>query len=94
MEKVIVLFNAPGGTSEQYDKVWESLIEIGESNPKGLISHAGGAKPGDGWFVCDIWESEEDFVEFCKVLLPAISKSGMPLTIPIIFPAHYVYPSN
>ncbi|HKC35371.1 MAG TPA: hypothetical protein VKB95_04885 [Chitinophagaceae bacterium] len=91
MKKVIVLYNATGGTSEQYDKVWDCLRAAGKSNPKGLISHAGGTKPDDSWFVCDIWESEEDFVEFCKVLLPAISIGGLPLTVPVIFPAHYVY---
>jgi hypothetical protein len=91
MKKVIVLFNAAGGTSEQYDKVWDGLRAAGESNPKGLISHVGGAKPDGSWFVCDVWESEEDFKEFSKVLMPVIAKSGLPQTEPIVFPAHYVY---
>ena len=91
MKNVIVLFNSAGGTSEQYDKVWEGLKAAGESNPKGLISHVGGAKPDGSWFVCDIWESEEDFRNFSKVLLPIIGQSGLPPAEPIVFPAHNVY---
>jgi hypothetical protein len=91
MKKVIVLFNSKGGTSAQYDKVWDGLRAAGASNPKGLISHVGGAKPDGSWFVCDIWESEADFKEFGKVLMPIIAKSGLPAAEPIVFPAHYAY---
>ncbi len=91
MKKVVVLFNTPGGTSEQYDKIWDSLRAAGESNPKGLLSHVGAAKPDGSWFVCDIWESEEDFKEFGKVLMPIVASSGMPLSEPMILPTHYVY---
>ena len=91
MKKVIVLFEAPGGTAEQYDKVWDGLRAAGESNPKGLISHVGAAKPDGSWFVCDIWESEEDFKEFGKVLMPIIATSGLPPAEPMVLPAHYVY---
>jgi hypothetical protein len=91
MKKVVVLFNAPGGTSQQYDKVWDGMRAAGESNPKGLISHVGAAKPDGSWFVCDVWESEEDFKQFSKVLMPLISKSGLPATEPMVLPAHFVY---
>ncbi len=91
MKKVVVLFNAPGGTSAQYDKVWDGLRAAGESNPKGLISHVGAAKPDGNWFVCDIWESKEDFEEFGKVLMPIIATSGLPPAEPMVLPAHYVY---
>ena len=91
MKNVIVLFNSPGGTSEQYDKVWDGLKATGESHPKGLISHVGGAKPDGSWFVCDIWESEEDFKEFSKVLMPIVATSGLPSAAPIVFPAHYTF---
>jgi len=91
MKKVVVLFNAPGSTSAQYDKVWDGLRAAGESNPKGLLSHVGAAKPDGSWFVCDVWESEEDFKEFSKVLMPIIATSGMSSSEPMVLPAHYVY---
>ena len=91
MKKVIILFNSPGGTSEQYDKIWDGLRAAGESNPKGLITHVGGANPDGSWFVCDTWESVEDFREFSKILMPIIATSGLPPAEPIIFPAHYAY---
>jgi len=94
MKNVIVLFNSPGGTSEQYDKVWDGLKAVGESHPKGLISHVGGAKPDGSWFVCDIWESEEDFKEFSKVLMPIVAAGGLASAEPIVFPAHYAYISE
>jgi hypothetical protein len=50
----IVLFNSPGGTSEQYDKVWDGLKAAGESHPKDLSPML--AVQADGsWFVCDVW---------------------------------------
>ena len=91
MKKVVVLFNAPGSTSDQYEKIWDDLRAAGQSNPKGLISHVGAAKPDGSWFVCDVWESEEAFKEFGKILMPIIIASGMQATEPMILPAHYVY---
>ena len=91
MKNVIVLFNSPGGTSVQYDKVWDGLKAAGESHPKGLISHVSGAKPDGSWFICDVWESEEAFREFSKVLMPIVGSSGLPLVEPVVFPAHYAY---
>ncbi len=91
MNKVVVLFNIPGGTALQYEQVWEDLKAAGHEHPKGLISHVGAAKPDGNWLVVDIWESEEAFAEFGKTLMPLIVKSGLPVAAPLIIPAHYVY---
>ena len=90
MKNVVVLFNAPGFTSKHYDQVWDDLRAAGHSNPKGLISHVGFAKPDGSWMVVDIWESAEAFEEFTKTLMPLIAKTGVQVPAPMILPAHYV----
>ena len=90
MEKVVVLFNAPEFTANDYDMVWDELRAAGQSNPKGLISHVGFAGPEGGWMVVDVWESENAFNEFGKILMPIIQKIGVPVPPPRILPAHYV----
>lgn len=92
MKQVLVLFNAIGGTAGQYDQVWEDLRAAGQEHPRGLISHAGAAKPDGDWVVADVWESKEAFAEFSKILMPIISKNNLtPKDGPMILPAHYVY---
>ena len=90
MKNVVVLFNSPGFTAKHYDQVWDDLRAAGQSNPKGLISHVGFAKPEDGWMVVDVWESEDAFNEFGKTLIPIIQKSGVEVPQPQVVPAHFV----
>jgi heme-degrading monooxygenase HmoA len=91
MKQVVVVFEAPGATAAQYEGVWNDLRAAGESNPKGLISHVGAAKPDGSWLVVDIWESAEAFKEFSNTLAPIIAKNGLPSGPPMVLPAHYVY---
>ena len=90
MQKIVVLFNAPGFTAKHFDKVWDDLRAAGQSSPKGLISHVGFENPQGGWSVVDVWESEEAFTEFGKVLMPIIQNSGATVPPPKVVPAHFV----
>ena len=91
MEKVAVIFNFPQLTAKEYDKVWNDLRAAGSSNPKGLISHVGFARPEGGWTVVDVWESADAFAEFGKILQPIMQKNGVEVPRPQVVPAHYVY---
>ena len=91
MKKVVVLFNSPGFTAKHYDQVWDDLRAAGQSNPKGLLSHVGFAKPDGSWGVVDVWESAEAFAEFGKTLGPIIQKTGVNVPEPMVLPAHYVF---
>src|SRR5450432_2088429 len=91
MKTVIVHFDFPEGTQEQYDQVWDDIRASGHEHPKGLIFHTGAPKPNGGWFVVDVWESEQAFHDFGNVLMPFIQKSGISMVPPTIMPAHYVY---
>ena len=90
MKNVVVLFNAPGFTEENFDQVWDDLRAAGQSHPKGLLSHVGFAKPDGSWNVVDVWESAEAFAEFGNTLGPIIQKTGVAVPEPMVLPAHYV----
>jgi hypothetical protein len=53
MKQVVVLFNFPDVSLQQYDAVWNDLRAAGHSHPKGLISHLGTATPDGGLLVVD-----------------------------------------
>ena len=90
MEKIMVQFTIPGLTAAQYEKVWEELREAGHEHPKGMIHHYGGYV-GNNWLIIEIWESEELFNEFGKILTPFVDKHGVPKTQPIVLDLHYIY---
>lgn len=86
----MVLFNAPGMTSKQYDQVWDDLRAVGQSHPEGLLYHVG-APTADGWTVVDVWESEELFNEFGKTLIPILEKNQITSKEPTVTQVHYSY---
>lgn len=90
MQKILVHFDFPSGNAQQYDNVWKEIIAAGHEHPKGLLYHAGAPKPDGGWVVFDVWESEDAFREFGKVLIPIIEKSEIPLVQPNIHPVHKI----
>lgn len=96
MKKIMVQFEfTQEATKEQYDKVWEDLKASGNGNPKGLIFHVGAIRPEGGGSVVDIWESQEAFDEFGKVLMPIIQKNNLsPIQQPSIYPVHNIYQEN
>ena len=64
-------------TKEMYDQVTEKMFGHSspmrpEESPEGLIVHSAGQGEG-GWYVYDIWESEEAFQRFMDEKLgPAV----------------------
>jgi hypothetical protein len=91
MKQIVVHFEFPNTSQKQYDAVWDDLRKSGHSNPKGLIFHVGAPKADGGLFVTDVWESEEAFKEFGKILFPLIEKHDVSKAQPTIMPAYYVY---
>jgi hypothetical protein len=90
MKQVVIQFNFPNVSLKQYDGVWDDLRSKGHTHPKGLISHVDAQTPDGGLLVVDVWESQEAFDEFGKILMPSIAKNDIPMVQPKIFPAHYV----
>ena len=90
MKKVLVNFEIPNFTPDQYDKVWDELRRTGHESPQGLITHAG-AQSDRAFVVFDVWESEEAFREFGKTLMPLLTKHGVTQVQPRILPLRYMY---
>lgn len=90
MKQVVVQFNFPNCSLQQYDNVWNDLRATGNAHPKGLVSHVGAPTPDGGLLVVDVWESEEAFNEMGKTLMPLIIKQDIQLVPPKIFPVHYL----
>ncbi len=88
-----VIFNFPGGTTDQYDEVCRALNNgqlmrsLADWPGGGCLSHAAGATPS-GLCVLDVWESAEKFRAFGEKLMPVIQQAGLEADEPIIFPAH------
>ncbi len=91
MKKVVVHFDFPEGTKEQYEGVWNDLRASGNGNPKGLIYHVGAPKPNGGWMVFDVWESAEAFQQFGNILMPLIQKNNIQPVPPLTYEVHNIY---
>jgi heme-degrading monooxygenase HmoA len=87
---VLMVFEVPGGTVEQYEQMNEIMgIRGDEDAPDGLISHVVG-RTDDGVLVADVWESDEQLRRFFEERLGAALKEvGMPESAhPRILPVH------
>ncbi|MGX7668497.1 hypothetical protein [Flavobacterium pedocola] len=90
MKNIIVLFQSDSINAQKYDKIWDDLRAAGQSEPNGLLHHVGGPT-ANGFTVVDVWESEEHFNEFGKILFPILEKNGVSEMQPTITPLHYMY---
>ena len=84
---ILVVFDAPEMTTAQYDQVINDLEAAGLGNPDGRIFHAAAAQ-GEGMFVSDVWESEEQFNRFGEALIPIIVATGATPAEPTIYRIH------
>ncbi|MBT2511109.1 hypothetical protein J7I98_35885 [Streptomyces sp. ISL-98] len=93
---IIVELNMTGATQDQYEQVANKVtggrgLVKGRSDwpVPGVIAHVAG--PGEnGWFVVDVWESEEAWQRFAEILVPFAQEVGMPDFQPRIYPAFNV----
>lgn len=87
MGKIVVNFNFPRLTVEQYDNILVETEPLRKASYPGLLFHVA-APNGEGLFVCDIWESEEHFNAFGSIMLPVLIKVGGIPAPPSIFEMH------
>jgi hypothetical protein len=64
---VVLLFEIPGMTQEQYDAA-VAAGGLEDSLPPGQIFHVAGPMEG-GWRVIDVWETRADFDRFAEQTL-------------------------
>ena len=70
------VFDLSGMTSQQYEEVLKGLAAAKATAPAGRLYHVASPKPG-GWFVVDVWESQELFDRFAQTLVPLLQKAGV-----------------
>ncbi len=94
---IVVVFDLPGVTQDQYDAVIKVLtgnvfgFNVQSDLPvSGIVSHVAGPT-ATGWHVTDVWESRDAFNRFAEVLTPILQDVGIPTDPPPqIFEAHRV----
>jgi hypothetical protein len=87
---VLLVTEAPGATTDDYDRVNEVMgIHGDEDAPEGLIEHVG-ASDGTGIVVAEVWESEEAAGRFFEGRLgPALAEVGVEIpSKPRVLPVH------
>lgn len=88
-----VWFQFTGVGQKEYDQVANKLTggrglrQISDWPLKGLLMHSAGPTP-NGWWVFDVWESEQAFRDFGAKLMPLIQEAGFPPVEPKLFPLH------
>jgi heme-degrading monooxygenase HmoA len=86
---IVVRFEAPGATVEDYERVNASIgISGDEDAPDGLIQHIA-AKADGGIVVVDVWESEEKLNTFFEQRAGrALAENGVQAGPPSVYKLH------
>ncbi len=87
MSQILVIFETPNMTAEQYNLVDNDLRAMRFSKPDGRIFHVAAATE-NGWYITDVWQSTELLDQFSKVLIPILEKNGVQPVQPRIYPVH------
>jgi hypothetical protein len=82
-------FHPESMSTEQYDRVLEKLEEAGAGAPPGRSYHTA-FLAGNGLHVFDVWESEAQFEEFGRTLMPILQAEGVDPGQPSVSPIHNV----
>lgn len=85
-----MLVRIPEATQEMYDGVMEAMEWESRPQPDGFVAHFAGPSEG-GWFVFDVWESQEAFGRFAEERLkPALQQvmGEMPAIAPEFVSLH------
>jgi hypothetical protein len=85
---VAMMIDNPNGSQEIYEKVTAGL-----ALPLGGRVHVAGPRPGGGWRVIEVWDSEEQARRFLQEeFAPALRAAGAsgPPPAPEFWPVHRV----
>jgi hypothetical protein len=82
---IVVRFTPAGLTAEQYGEAVRILEDQGAFPPDGLDYHVCFGTDG-GLLVSEVWDSEEQFAAFGKLLTPVLAEVGIVAEVP---PAHF-----
>lgn len=83
---VVYMFEYPGVTQEQYEEMARRL-EIPSEGPPGGMGHYAGPMDG-GWWIFEVWDSEESAQRFYDSIRPVVEASGASLPQPRRLPVY------
>ncbi|MEU0937531.1 hypothetical protein [Embleya sp. NPDC005971] len=89
---ILVILEMPGMTQAMYESSADQVtggrgaVKSPSDWPvPGLLSHTAAATP-EGWFVADVWESEEAFERFGEIIIPILRGLGLADVQPKVYP--------
>ncbi len=88
---IVVRFTPAGLTADQYGTAVRMLEDQGAFPPEGLDYHVCFG-PDGGLLVSEIWDSEEQFAAFGKLLTPVLAEAGIKAADPPVhFEVHNIF---
>ena len=84
-----VYFHPKSLTAEQYDRAVAELTAVGADRPAGR-SHHSCFGSDDDLMVYEVWESQQAFEEYGKVLIPILTRIGIDPGAPDVMPVHNI----
>jgi hypothetical protein len=84
-----IYFHPKSLTAAQYDSAVKELAAVGADRPAGR-SHHSCFGPDSDLMVYEVWESQEAFEEYGKVLIPILTRIGIDPGAPDVMPLHNI----
>ena len=86
---VLIRFNPPSLTAEQYDNAVQRMTDEGVQPADGLDYEVCFGKPGN-LKVSQIWDSQEQLDAFAERLMPILSELGIEPGEPEVIEVHHI----
>jgi hypothetical protein len=91
MGKIVSQIDLSEFIPDKYGNTLKDLESVSRGHPKGRLYQVAIQKD-NRIFVMGLWESEKDFKEFSKTLVPIFEKNGVKLPKPALFPVfNYIH---
>ena len=84
-----IYFHPKSLTAKQYDHANTELAALAADRPAGR-SHHSCFGPDDDLMVYEVWESQQAFEEYGKVLIPVLTRIGIDPGAPDVMPVHNI----
>ena len=84
-----IYFHPKSLTAEQYDSTIKELAAVGADRPAGRTHHSCFG-PDDDLMVYEVWESQQAFEEYGKVLMPVLTQIGIDPGAPDVMPVRNI----
>jgi hypothetical protein len=84
---IAVYFHPKSLSTAQYDEAIKEVDAAGAEHPAGRVHHSCFGPDGD-LMVYELWESQQAFEDYGKVLMPILHRTGIDPGTPDVMPVH------